>query len=177
MRLIYMAVLGPLGFVLGSLVHPIVGIALAVGGVCFGWYMGVAGDAYRATLAAKAASDVAVLPAYKGIYKDLDIVGESFYQAAIRVLWVGPNKTFAGVLIPESTNSHDKNAVRVEVGGMLVGYLSRETAREYRNYMSAQRCKVPVHMVMGGAKDTIGVFMGRSSADNASLRAATRKTS
>src|ERR1700730_332289 len=158
MRLIFMAVVGALGFWLGGLLHQYVSYVLAIGGVCFGWYMGMAGDAYKAGLAAKAAAEAEQLPAYKGLYKDLDIVGESYRQGAIRGLWTGPAKTFAAILIPESDNSHDKNAVRVEIAGVHVGYLSRETAKEYRSDMGDARCKVPVHMIMGGPEDTIGVF-------------------
>jgi hypothetical protein len=177
MRLIYMAVLGALGLGLGGLMHAYVGYGLGAAGVCFGWYIGFAADKYKAERAAKADAEVAALPAYKGIYKELDIVGESFRQAAIRGLWAGREMTFAAILIPESDNSHDRNAVRVEIGGVHVGYLSRNTAKEYRSYMSDKRCKVPVHMVVGGPEDTIGVFPGRSSADNARVRAASRKTS
>ena len=36
-------------------------------------------------------------------------------------------------LIPEDDNEYDANAVRVEIGGRLVGYLSREQAQEYRS--------------------------------------------
>ena len=110
------------------------------------------------------------------MYKDLDIVGESYHQGAIRGLWAGPEVTFAAILILENDNSHDRNAVRVEIAGVHVGYLSRETAKDYRSCMGAERCKVPVHMVMGGPESTIRVFTGRSSADNAKLRAASRQT-
>ena len=36
-------------------------------------------------------------------------------------------------LIPEDDNEYDANAVRVELGGRLVGYLPRELAQEYRS--------------------------------------------
>jgi hypothetical protein len=176
MRLIYMAVLGALGLWLGGLMHVYVGYVLGVAGVCFGWYMGFAANKYKAERAAKADAEAAALPAYKGIYKELDIVGESFRQTVIRGLWAGPEVTFTAALIPESDNPHGKEAVRVEIDGVQVGYLSHDTAKEYRSCMSDKRCKIPVHMVMGGPEDTIGVFPGRSSADNARLRAASRKT-
>jgi hypothetical protein len=64
-------------------------------------------------------------------------------------------------MIPENDNPHDRNAVRVEVEGRHVGYLSRETAKDYRSYMNDQRCAVPVHLVRGGPEGTIGVFTGR----------------
>jgi hypothetical protein len=177
MRLVYMAILAALGFYLGNLAHVFVGYLLAAGGVYLGWKIGAAGDAYRAGLAANAAVEVEQLSAYKALYRDLDIVGESYRQDAIQGLWAGPDVTFDAIMIPESNNSHDRNAVRVEIKGVHVGYLSRDTAKDYRSSMSDKRCKVPVHLVMGGPDGTIGVFTGRSKADNEKLQAASRKPS
>lgn len=42
-------------------------------------------------------------------------------------------------LIPEDDNPHDPKAVRVEVDGHKVGYLSRTNARRFR-----KRCKGPM---------------------------------
>jgi hypothetical protein len=111
---------------------------------------------------ARATAEAESLPAYKAAYLHLDIVGESYRQHVIRQLWDdGAGRTFTAIMIPESDNPHDRNAVRVEVEGLHVGYLSRETAKDYRGYMNDQRCAVPVHLVRGGPEGTIGVFTGR----------------
>lgn len=74
----------------------------------------------------------------------VDVVGESHYQPALEQIAGGrtadgpryPNHT--AVLLPEPTNEHDPNAVRVIVAregggeGVLAGYLSREDAVAYR---------------------------------------------
>lgn len=44
----------------------------------------------------------------------------------------GRTLTIDALLILEDTNPHDANAVRVEIGGALIGYLSRDNARRYR---------------------------------------------
>ena len=93
---------------------------------------------------------------------DFDIVGESYRQHILRQLWDdGADDTFTAIMIPENDNPHDRNAVRVDVEGRHVGYLSRETAKDYRAYMNDQRCAVPAHLVKGGPERTIGVFTGR----------------
>jgi hypothetical protein len=63
-------------------------------------------------------------------------------------------------MIPETNILHDKHAVRVEVDGLHVAYLSRETAKEYRHYMGTARRAIPVHLVKGRPERTIGVFTG-----------------
>jgi hypothetical protein len=42
-------------------------------------------------------------------------------------------------LIPEDTNPHDDKAVRVAMGGVTVGYLSREDARTYRRRLATKK--------------------------------------
>jgi tetratricopeptide (TPR) repeat protein len=68
---------------------------------------------------------------------DLEVVGESHYQDE---LWhiVGGRTTdrvrtdVKAVLVAESDNPYDANAISVWIRGMRVGYLSREDAAEYR---------------------------------------------
>lgn len=168
MKLVYIIVLAALGFAIGSLAHVFVGYLFAAGGAYLGWKMGAAGNARRATLVAKAAAENERLPAYKGAYRDLDIVGESFSQDAIEKFWTGSDVTLDAVLIPENDNPHDRMAVRVEIEGAQVGHLSRETARQYRGYMGEQRCRVPVHLVKGKHDGAIGVFTGKGKADKES---------
>lgn len=63
----------------------------------------------------------------------LDVVGESHYQQALTKIVGGKSETGAyfecqAVLVPEPENIHDHNAIRVEIDGRKVGYISREEA-------------------------------------------------
>jgi hypothetical protein len=69
-------------------------------------------------------------------YDDLEVVGESWYQAALWRLSGGTagdkvRCDTVAVLVPEPTNPHDPNAVAVHIDGYLVGYLPRVVAQEY----------------------------------------------
>jgi hypothetical protein len=64
---------------------------------------------------------------------DTEVVGESNYQRNLKRICGG--KTRDGVeafktatLILEPENPHDENAVRIDIDGMTVGYLSRQEA-------------------------------------------------
>jgi hypothetical protein len=68
---------------------------------------------------------------------ELNVVGEASYQSNIERIAGG--RTSEGVrshceatLVPEDGNTHDPMAVRVDIQGKTVGYLSRPNAREYR---------------------------------------------
>lgn len=70
----------------------------------------------------------------------LDIVGEASYQENIAK--IAGQKTKDGVehhtkacLILENTNPYDDQAVRVDIEGLTVGYLSRKDARSYREQL------------------------------------------
>jgi len=65
------------------------------------------------------------------------VAGESHYQEALRALTDTDGATevrleVEAVLVPEPTNPHDPNAVMVQVGGLLVGYLPRQSAVSLR---------------------------------------------
>lgn len=68
------------------------------------------------------------------------VVGESFYQSALKVIVIASGhkrKDYEAiparaVLVPESDNQHDVNAVRVDISGLPVGHLSRKDAKKYR---------------------------------------------
>lgn len=90
---------------------------------------------------------------------EFDIVGESHYQQALEAICGGrtaesaSHKTEA-VLHLEDSNPHDNMAVRVDIGGETVGYLSRSDARAYRKQLKqlgherlACKCNA---MVVGG---------------------------
>lgn len=75
---------------------------------------------------------------------EFDIVGESHYQKSIKIL-AGPNdehvynKEYRAFLIPENDNPYDKKAVRVDIDGMTVGYLSREDAPDFRESLREKK--------------------------------------
>ena len=90
---------------------------------------------------------------------EFDIVGESHYQDALEPICGGRTEEGAehlteAVLVLEDTNPYDKMAVRVDINGETVGYLSRSNARAYRAQLRKLghpditcKCKA---MVVGG---------------------------
>lgn len=71
----------------------------------------------------------------------IDIVGESRYQSALESICgkrsdVSQEKLVEAVLVCEDDNPYDDKAVRVDIQGKTVGYLSREIAREYRRRLN-----------------------------------------
>ena len=71
-----------------------------------------------------------------------DIVGESNYQKTLEEICGG--KTENGVkhlteatLVLEDSNKFDNMAVRVDIHGQTVGYLSKKDARSYRKQLMA----------------------------------------
>src|SRR5690606_10952807 len=71
---------------------------------------------------------------------EFDIVGESQYQGALESICGGRTEDGAelqtqAVLLLEDSNPHDNMAVRVDIQGQTVGYLSRKDARSYRKQL------------------------------------------
>src|SRR5688500_13504911 len=67
----------------------------------------------------------------------IGVVGESHYREAFETLCGrrckdGVTRLVEAVLVHEDNNRHDPRAVRVQVDGLTVGYLSRGDARAYR---------------------------------------------
>ena len=67
----------------------------------------------------------------------VEIVGESNYQSALERICGGRDEESArkqvkALLVLENENPHDSNAVRVDIDGETVGYLSRREAKQYR---------------------------------------------
>jgi hypothetical protein len=69
----------------------------------------------------------------------LQVVGESYHHDEIESLFgyidveEGVNDDdFVAVLIPDNNNLNDPEAIRIEIEGNIVGYLSRPTAKIYR---------------------------------------------
>ncbi len=87
----------------------------------------------------------------------LACVGESHYQDALERI-CGTSNTerenqVSAVLCLEDTNPYDSEAVRVDVHGDTVGYLSRQDARAYRKLLSSVRCSDPLEcrgVIRGG---------------------------
>lgn len=108
----------------------------------------------------------------KGIRNELvNVVGESNYQPAIREAcgWESGTDThfecFAE-LAPEPTNPYDPNAVRVDIDGACVGYLSRADALELGPAISAALSEHGSGLVRAviagradGDTDNLGVFL------------------
>jgi hypothetical protein len=70
----------------------------------------------------------------------IDVVGESNYQNALMKICggytkEGHNKTIRAHLIHEDSNPYDNKAIRIDIQGMTVGYLSRTLAREFRKQL------------------------------------------
>jgi hypothetical protein len=71
----------------------------------------------------------------------LPIVGESHYQDALEQICgprtdEGEDRRVEAQLVLEDQNPHDSMAVRVDINGITVGYLSRDHARTYRRGLS-----------------------------------------
>lgn len=66
-----------------------------------------------------------------------NITGESHYQAALAEIAGPPTpgvvqfRTELALLVPEPENEYDPNAVAVQIGGRLVGYLPRDLASRF----------------------------------------------
>jgi len=75
-------------------------------------------------------------------------VGESHHQSAFEDICGprtedGENRVVTAVLILDNTNRYDNNAVRVEVEGKTVGYLSRSAASAFRTRLQNERVTAP----------------------------------
>jgi tetratricopeptide (TPR) repeat protein len=111
---------------------------------------------------------------------DLEVVGESHYQDA---LWrvVGGRTTervrreVRAVLVAESDNPYDPNAISVWIDGLKVGHLSREDAEAYRPGLLALQARKGKSIglrgvvVGGGIREDgpgfLGVWMSHDPAD------------
>jgi hypothetical protein len=73
---------------------------------------------------------------------DQEVVGESSYQDALLAVAGGrtPDGTAVRLvtaqLVREPSNPHNRNAVRVDVGGAIVGYLPREDAKRFHRLLA-----------------------------------------
>jgi len=89
----------------------------------------------------------------------LGVVGASHYQLSLETLCGGRTldghtKPALATLTHEDDNPHDRQAVRVEIDGVKVGYLSRQAARSYRRALAnaghAGRVATCAALIVGG---------------------------
>jgi hypothetical protein len=111
----------------------------------------------------------------------LEVVGESHYQDALwRLVGSTPGHDRVlvdvyGVLVAESDNEYDPNAVSVWISGLRIGYLSREDAQRYRPGLLALERKhgkpIALPGVIGGGGmradglGRLGVFLRHDPSD------------
>ena len=96
----------------------------------------------------------------------INVAGESHYQDALHEI-AGESEgevrlETTAALIPEPTNPHDPNAIRVEIDGKLVGYLPREKAVAYGPLVNepAERGRTAVcEAMVAGRGGVLGVFL------------------
>src|SRR4051812_44842181 len=71
-----------------------------------------------------------------------DIVGEASYQAALSQIAGGSTKDghsleCVAILAEEPDNPYDKNAIVVAIGGLIVGYIAKYQAGDYKRALRA----------------------------------------
>lgn len=85
---------------------------------------------------------------------NFNIVGEGLHQSNLKKI-AGPkeeqSKSYqcSAKVTSEPTNKFDKNAIKVEINGMLVGYLSREDAQK----LAGKRVSRVVSAIIDGGWD------------------------
>ena len=98
-----------------------------------------------------------------------EVVGESFYQPALKRLLKNEGREFTATVRPEPENPHDVNAVAVLApSGDKLGHLSRGFAKTFQQKLLADRGTLTcAAKLIGGepGKPTIGVLL-----DSAPLR-------
>lgn len=99
-----------------------------------------------------------------------EIVGESHYQSALEKICEGrsgesQSKKATATIVHEDDNPYDNEAIRVDINGLTVGYLSKNDARKYRQALkimgkAGATATCPALIVGGwdrGGKDKGGV--------------------
>ena len=103
----------------------------------------------------------------------IEVVGESHYQEVLEAICGGRTEAGAdhdcvATLVPEPDNPHDRNAIRVDIGGRTVGYLPRADAIGYRDGlalagipMGTLNCRAVVRggWDRGGTRGYFGVML------------------
>lgn len=58
-------------------------------------------------------------------------------------------------LVPEPDNKYDPNAIRIEVGGILIGYIPKSECKKVREYIESDRIESIIYIATGGAYKTL----------------------
>jgi len=71
----------------------------------------------------------------------ISVAGTSYRQAQIEKILKEKNINATGIdvtatLVPEDSNKHDKNAVRIEVHGVHIGYVPADLAKNFRGMLA-----------------------------------------
>jgi hypothetical protein len=92
------------------------------------------------------------------------VVGTSHYQEAL--LELAPREADEEVrvekiatLVPEPDNPHDPDAIAVTIDGRLVGYLSRDENRRWRDVVSGHSIGAEAMIAGRGGTTGLGVFL------------------
>lgn len=64
-------------------------------------------------------------------------------------------KALPATLVPEPNNPYDPNAVRIEVAGILIGYIPKNACKKVLEYINTNRIMNAVYDVTGGAYKTL----------------------
>ncbi|MEV4706633.1 hypothetical protein [Actinoplanes sp. NPDC049316] len=94
-------------------------------------------------------------PLLLGGVEDLEVVGESNYQAALWQIAGGRRLErvrvpVQAVLLPEQDNPYDANAISVWIFGLKIGYLSRADAAVYRSGLLALQTRHGRRIALSG---------------------------
>lgn len=90
----------------------------------------------------------------KGRGWTVEVVGELQYHHSLlkqyrRAGGIEHDVKTVAVLVPDNANSFDRHAIKIEIGGDLVGYLTRERAAEYRRAVGNVRGACSAKIVGG----------------------------
>jgi hypothetical protein len=110
-------------------------LAIVFAGVILGWFL------YKKRQRAAPLSADSTIRFHGGGKYEFAVVGVSRYRPALEKIYGDDHREVEGkqvdaVLVLEENNSHDKSAVRLDIQGQTVGYLSGDLAREYRRRLS-----------------------------------------
>ena len=98
----------------------------------------------------------------------VEVVGESYYAAALSGLVDDGVKVTWASLVPEPTNPYDRNAVQVHINGIQVGHLGREATIAFMPVSKRIRelgCEARCAATIAGAHGVYGVVLELGTPD------------
>lgn len=102
---------------------------------------------------------IAVLPVANKSRKNLfEIVGEGAYQNNLKNIAGAKTKeakylTIMALVESEPNNKHDKNALKVSIEGLTVGYVAKDQALYIASKSKSAICRPVMVIIVGGWKD------------------------